>query len=66
MATKKWIQKATKKHKGNLTSWAKQHHFVKNGKIELGKAYRYAKKHELTKRVRQINLARTLRRLKRR
>ncbi|MEM3859984.1 MAG: hypothetical protein QW478_11395 [Candidatus Micrarchaeaceae archaeon] len=61
--TKKWIQKSIK-HKGSLTTWAKRHKFYKNNKIELGKAYKYAKKHHLTKRLRQINLAKTLRRFK--
>jgi len=58
--SKYWIQKAVK-HKGALKEWAKQHHFVKNGKIELTKAYEYAKKHNLTHRIRQINFAKNLR-----
>jgi len=61
--TKYWIQKSVK-HKGALKEWAKQHHFVKNDKIELTKAYEYAKKHHLTHRIKQINLARTLRKLR--
>ena len=58
--SKYWIQKSIK-HKGSLTEWAKHHHFYKNGKIELTKAYEYAKKHHLTHRIRQINLAKNLR-----
>jgi len=61
---KKWIQKAIKR-KGSLTQWAKQHGFYKNGKIQLNKALRYAKRHHLTKRIRQIYLAKTLNRLRR-
>ncbi|MEM4066635.1 MAG: hypothetical protein QXV17_07235 [Candidatus Micrarchaeaceae archaeon] len=61
--TRYWIQKSKMK-KGALTSWAKKHHFYKNGKIELTRAYQYAKKHHLTKEIRRINLARTLRRIK--
>ncbi|MEM4056667.1 MAG: hypothetical protein QW578_06505 [Thermoplasmatales archaeon] len=61
--TKKWIQK-TKMKKGALRKWAKEHHFMKNGKIDLTRAYQYAKKHHLTKEIRRINLARTLRRIR--
>ncbi len=59
----KWIQKNLK-HKGSLTEWAKKHKFYKNGHIELSKAYAYAKKHKLTHRIRQINLAKTLKKLR--
>ena len=45
--SKYWIQK-TVKHKGSLRKWAEEHKFIKNGKIDLNKAYEYAKKHELT------------------
>ncbi|MEM3860710.1 MAG: hypothetical protein QW478_15170 [Candidatus Micrarchaeaceae archaeon] len=61
--TKKWIQHAIK-HKGSLTTWAKKHKFYKNNKIQLNKAYKYAKAHKLTKRLRQINLARNLRKFR--
>jgi len=60
----KWIQRAVK-NRGSLTEWAKQHHFYKNGRIQLNKALRYAKHHHLTKRVKQINLAKTLSKLRR-
>ena len=62
---KRWIQRAVKR-KGSLTVWAKKHGFYKGGKIQLNRALRYAKRHHLTKRVRQINLAMTLKRLRRR
>lgn len=61
MAKKHWIQKAIK-HKGSLKKFAKRHHDVKHGKIELGKLKRI--KHLSTHRKKQINLARTLRRMK--
>jgi len=48
-----------------LTVWAKQHHFYQDGRIQLNKALRYAKRHHLTKRIRQINLAKTLSKLRR-
>ena len=62
---KRWIQRAVKR-KGSLTVWAKKHGFYKGGRIQLNRALRYAKRHHLTKRVRQINLAMTLKRLRRR
>ena len=65
MTHRKWIQRAVKR-KGSLTRWAKQHGFYHNGRIQLDKALRYAKRKHLTKRVRQINLAKTLSRLRRR
>ena len=62
--SKYWIQKDIK-HKGSLTKWAKEHRFInKKGTIELSKAYSYAKKHKLTHRIRQINLAKTLKKLR--
>ena len=61
--TKYWIQK-TVKHKGSLKKWAKEHGFIKNEKIDLEKAYKYAKKHKLTHRIKQINLAKTLKKLR--
>ncbi|MEM4066845.1 MAG: hypothetical protein QXV17_08290 [Candidatus Micrarchaeaceae archaeon] len=61
--SKKWIQKSKMK-KGTLTEWSKKHHFYKNGKINLTKAYEYAKKHHLTKEMRRINLAKTLRKIR--
>jgi len=61
---RRWIQKAVK-HKGSLTAWARKHKFIKDGRISIGRAMRYAKRHGLTKRIRQLNLAKTLRRLRR-
>ena len=62
---RRWIQKAVKK-KGSLTAWAKKHRFYKGGKIQINKALHYAKRKHLTKRIRQLNLAKTLRRLRKR
>ena len=67
MARKKknWIQKAVK-HKGSLRKWAEKHGFItKRGTIDLEKAKKYAEEHNLTHRVRQINLAMTLRKIRR-
>ena len=62
--SKYWIQKDIK-HKGSLTKWAKEHRFInKNDTINLSRAYSYAKNHKLTHRLRQINLAKTLRKLR--
>ena len=62
--SKKWIQKVTK-HKGNLTKWAKEHRFINNNDtINLSKAYSYAKNHKLTHRIQQINLAKTLKKFR--
>jgi hypothetical protein len=58
-----WIQKSIK-HRGSLRNWAKKHKFIKNGKIDLDRASEYAHKHHLTRRIRQINLARTLRKIR--
>jgi len=71
MAKRKWIQKTgikKKGRKGSLTSWAKKHHFISKstGDIKLKEAYGYAKRHDLTHRMRQINLAKTLRKMKKR
>ena len=60
---KYWIQR-TVKHKGSLRKWAEEYGFIKNGKIDLNKAYEYAKKHKLTHRIKQINLAKTLKKLR--
>lgn len=63
---KRWIQKALRhSKKGSLKQWARQHRFVsRNGNIRLADAYGYAKRHKLTHRMRQINLARNLGRLR--
>ena len=61
---KYWIQKVTK-HKGNLKKWAKEHHFTnKNGTINITKGLRYAKNKHLDKRIKQLNLAKTLKKLR--
>jgi len=61
---KKWIQHSIK-HKGALRRWAEQHRFLnKNGTIDLSKAYKYAKTHKDTHRLHQINLAKTLRKIR--
>jgi hypothetical protein len=60
-----WIQKAIKRE-GSLRRWAKEHGFLtERGTIDLRRALKYAKKKGLTQRIRQINLAKTLRRLRR-
>ncbi len=62
--SRKWIQRAIK-HKGSLKEWAKEHRFLnRDGTIDLREAYAYAKRHGLTKRMRQINLARNLKKLR--
>ena len=62
--SKNWIQKVTK-HKSNLTKGAKEHRFMNSDNtIKLNKAYNYAKNHKLTHRLRQINLAKTLEKLR--
>jgi hypothetical protein len=59
--TKRWIQRAIK-HKGSLRKWAEEHGFItRNGTINLKEAEKYAKAHGLTHRLRQINLAKNLR-----
>jgi hypothetical protein len=56
------------KHKGSLTRFARAHHALdKNGNINLAKAKRAANRlhgEARTHRLREINLARTLRRLR--
>jgi len=64
MTGKRWIQRAVRR-KGSLTEWAKKHGFYRGGRIQLNKALRYAKRKHLTKRIRQIYLAKTLSRLRR-
>jgi len=58
---KRWIQKAIK-HKGSLKRWAEEHGFItKKGTIDLRRAKKYAEEHGDTHRIRQIDLAMTLR-----
>lgn len=62
--SKNWIKKATK-HKGKLRSYAKRHKAIKkNGDIDLNKAMRIAKKNNDKKRIKEIELARTLKRMR--
>jgi len=62
--SKRWIQGAIK-HEGSLTRWAKQHGFVtEKGTINLKEAESYARKKGDTHRLRQINLARNLKKFK--
>jgi hypothetical protein len=61
----RWIQRAIK-HKGSLRKWAEEHGFITSrGTIDLDRALRYAKRKGLTHRIRQIHLAKTLRRVRR-
>jgi hypothetical protein len=60
----KFIKKAIK-HPGSLRRWAKKHGFIDSkGRIKLNQAEKYAKRHHLSHREKEINLARTLRRLR--
>lgn len=61
--SRKFIKRAIK-HPGSLRRWAREHGFIRHGKIDLARAEAYAKRHKLEHRIREINLARTLRRLK--
>lgn len=65
---KYWIQDAINKHhRGHLRHWAEVHHFMdKDGDINLSRAHKYAQEHHLSHMVREIDLARTLRKLRRR
>jgi len=63
LRSKRWIKRAIK-HKGSLRRWAKKHKLMKKGKILLGKAYDYAKKKKLKRRMKQVVLAKTLKRLR--
>ena len=68
MVNKQWIRKAIpESHRGKLEKWAKEHHLMDvNGDINLRKAMSYAKKHDEKKRVKEITLARTLKRMRKR
>jgi hypothetical protein len=62
----RWIQKAVKR-KGNLRHWAEEHNFInKKGNIDLDRALKYAKRHKLKLRIKQIYLVKTLRKLNKR
>lgn len=61
---KRWIQK-TIKNPGSLRRWAKKHRFLnKDNTINLRKAKAYAVRHNNKKRIKQIILAMTLRKLR--
>lgn len=65
-----FIQEATKGHKGSLRRYAKKHHALnKDGTINLEKVQRAAEEERRPKtrlrRIREVNLARTLRELRR-
>lgn len=57
---KKWISGAIE-HPGSLRRWAKQHRAMRGNKINLSKAERIARRKGDEHRIRQINLARNLR-----
>lgn len=64
-----FIQEATSHHKGALRRYAKEHHLMnKEGKIELQRTKAYIERNEKgatrTKRLREVNLAINLRRLR--
>ena len=61
---RKFIRGAIK-HPGSLTRYAKQHRLLRpDGTIDLSRAKDYAERHHDLRRVRQVNLANTLRRLR--
>ena len=64
---KQWIRKAIpESHRGKLEKWAKEHNFMDvNGDINLRKAMGYAKRHDEKTREKEITLARTLKRMRR-
>lgn len=64
-----FIQEATAEHKGTLRRYAKEHRTLdKDGRINLQKTKSFIEKHEKgktkTKRIREVNLAENLRRLR--
>ena len=64
---KQWIRKAIpESHRGKLEKWAKEHNFMDvNGDINLRKAMGYAKRHDEKTREKEITLARTLKKMRR-
>jgi hypothetical protein len=70
MATKEdkfWIQKAVNKkgHKGRLRRWAMKHRLLnQDGTIDLSHAKKFARREGDVHRLREINLAINLRRLR--
>ena len=61
----KFIQGAIE-HPGSLRRWADEHRFKnRDGTIDLRRAEAYAKRRNLKHRLRQIRLARTLKKLRR-
>ena len=64
---KQWIRKAIpENHRGKLEKWAKEHNFMDvDGDINLRKAMGFAKKHDEKTREKEITLARTLKKMRR-
>ena len=64
---KQWIRKAIpENHRGKLEKWAKEHNFMDvNGDINLRKAMGFARKHDEKTREKEITLARTLKKMRR-
>ena len=64
---KQWIRKAIpENHRGKLEKWAKEHNFMEvNGDINLRKAMGFAKRHDEKTREKEITLARTLKKMRR-
>lgn len=61
-----WIKKAIK-HKGALRRWAEKMHFItESGDINLREAERWAREHHDEHRLRQILLAKNLRKFRKR
>ena len=64
---KQWIRKAIpENHRGKLEKWAKEHNFMDvDGDINLRKAMGFAKRHDEKTREKEITLARTLKKMRR-
>ena len=64
---KQWIRKAIpENHRGKLEKWAQEHNFMNvNGDINLRKAMGFAKRHDEKTREKEITLARTLKKMRR-
>ena len=66
MTNTQWIRKAIpEQHRGKLEKWAKKHHFMDiDGDINLRKAMTYAIRHDDKAREKEINLAKNLKRFR--
>ena len=66
MVNKQWIRKAIpESHRGKLERWAKKHHMMNvDGDINLRKAMSYAIRHDEKTREKEINLAKNLKRFR--